>query len=58
MSVQLHGYTHENINALLVWKVFSAVLAVHLKYIVMRFIANTQKGYRNLNGLQYPFNYI
>lgn len=33
-------------------------ILLYLKYIVMRFIAYTQKGYRNLNGLQYPFNFI
>ena len=33
-------------------------IRLYLKYIVMRFSAYMQKGYRNLNGLQYPFNYI
>ena len=33
-------------------------ILLYLKYVAMRFIAYTQKGYRNLNGLQYPFNYI
>ena len=40
MSVQLHRYTHENINYLLVWKLFLVVLVMRSMYDLMinRFI--------------------
>ena len=48
MSVQLHWYTHENINALSAWKVISAVLAI---YFTVQF--NDKSDYINWKQQRY-----